>query len=98
VVACFGDFGLVVGIAGFTASHSANLKLTEVRDEVNALQNIRQDITSLQQQRKAEEAALARQTTDQQAIREALRSKIVDLQQQANHPRPRNLQPVGQTR
>ncbi len=84
MVASFGALGLVVGIAGFTASRSANLRLAEVRDEVSTLQNIRQDIASLQQQRKAEEAALARQTTDQQGTREALRRQVADLQQQAN--------------
>ena len=78
VVASFGALGLIVGIAGLTASHSANVKLSEVREEVRALQKLGQDIASLQQQRKAEEAAFARQ----QAAREALLQQIADLQQQ----------------
>ena len=79
VVASFGALGLMVGIAGFAASRSANVRLSEVRDEVSALQNMGQDIAFLQQQRKAEEAALAHQ----RAGREALQQQIADLQQQA---------------
>ena len=46
---------------------------------MGTLQKLRQDIASLQQQWKAEEAAFARQ----QAAREALLQQIADLQQQA---------------
>jgi len=79
VVASFGALGLIVGIAGLAAGRSANVRLSEVREEVGALQKLGQDIASLQQQRKAEEAAFARQ----QAAREALLQQIADLQQQA---------------
>ena len=79
VFASFGALGLVVGIAGLAASRSANVRLSEIRDEVGTLQKLRQDIASLQQQWKAEEAAFARQ----QAAREALLQQIADLQQQA---------------
>ena len=79
VVASFGALGLIVGIAGLAAGRSANVRLSEVREEVGALQKLGQDIASLRQQRKAEEAAFARQ----QAAREALLQQIADLQQQA---------------
>jgi hypothetical protein len=79
VVASFGAVGLMVGIAGLTSGRTANVRLSEVRDEVIALQSMGQDIASLQQQRKAEEAAFTRQ----QAARDALQHQIADLQQQA---------------
>ena len=79
VFASFGALGLVVGIAGLAASRSANVRLSEIRDEVGTLQKLRQDIASLQQQWKAEQAAFARQ----QAAPEALLQQIADLQQQA---------------
>lgn len=79
LVASFGAIGLIVGAAGFTANRNANVRLSEVRDELIALRSRGQDITSLQQQRKAEEAALARQ----EAAREALQQQIADLQRQA---------------
>jgi hypothetical protein len=84
LVASVGALGLIVGIAGFTASRSANLRLSEVHDEVSALQNLKKDVASIQQQRKAEEAALARETAGQQAMREALQREITDLRQQAD--------------
>ena len=37
VVASIGALGLVVGVAGFAASRSANIRLAEVRGEVGAL-------------------------------------------------------------
>ena len=80
LVASFGAIGLMVGIAGFTASRSTNVRLSEVRDEVLALQSMGQNITSLQQQRKAEQAEFARQ----EAARDALQRQIADLQQQAS--------------
>lgn len=79
-VASFGAVGLIVGIAGFIASRSTNVRLAEVRDEVLALESMGQNIASLQQLRKAEEATFARQ----QAERDALQHQIADLQQQAS--------------
>ena len=79
VFASFGALGLMVGIAGFTAGRSANVRLSEVRDEVSAFQKIGQDIATLEQQRK--EAAVA--LSHQEAAREALQHQITDLQRQA---------------
>ncbi len=79
LVTSFGAIGLVVGAAGFSAGRNANIGFSEVRDELVALRSTGQDIASLQQQRKAEEAALARQ----EAVREALQQQIADLQRQA---------------
>jgi hypothetical protein len=80
LVASFGAIGLVVGIAGFIDSRSANERLSEVRNEVVALSSTTQDIAFLQQQRKVMEAALTRQ----EAARAALQHQIADLQQQAS--------------
>jgi hypothetical protein len=80
LVASFGAVGLMVGIAGFAGSRSTNERLSEVRNEVVALSSTGQDIAALQQRRKVEEAALARQ----EAARAALQHQIADLQQQAS--------------
>ena len=79
VVASLGALGLMVGVAGFTGSRSVNER-SEVRREVVAPSDAAQDIASLQQQRKVEEASLA----SQEAARAALQHQIADLQQQAN--------------
>jgi hypothetical protein len=84
VVASLGALGLLVGIAGFTAGRSAHIGLSEVRGELSTDQNLRGDLDALQQQRKAEEAALSRQKTDQQAAQEALQHQIANLRQQAS--------------
>jgi len=82
VFAGVGALGVLVGIAGYDANRSAGLKVSEARDEVSGLQE--QDIAPKHQQRNADEAALVRQTTDQEMARDALQRQIVDLQQQAN--------------
>lgn len=40
VVASFGALGLVVGVAGFVASRSSNVRLSEVRDQISTLQDM----------------------------------------------------------
>jgi hypothetical protein len=84
VVASLGALGLLVGIAGLTAGRSAYIRLSEVRGELSTDQNVRRDLDALQQQRKAEEATLSRQKTDQQAAQEALQHQIASLRQQAD--------------
>jgi hypothetical protein len=61
-VSC-GVLGLIVGIAGFTASRSA-------RDELSTLRNTGHDIASLKQQRTAGAAALARQGEGRQPLQD----------------------------
>src|SRR5215472_9932807 len=84
VFASFGLLGLIVGIAGFAANHRTQVRLSQIRDEVGALQNMGQDIASLRQQRKVEEAALVREKADQRSARDALQHQIADFQRQAN--------------
>jgi hypothetical protein len=62
LVGTFGALGLMVGIAGFAASRSANIRLAEVRDEVSGLQD-------LQHQAQDQLADIAARTAEQ---REAL--------------------------
>jgi len=78
VIASFGALGLMVGIAGLAASRSANVRLSEIRDQVRVLQKLEQETALLQQQRKVLEAALA----NEQSAQEALLRQIADLQQQ----------------
>jgi hypothetical protein len=42
LIASVGALGLLVGIAGFAASHSANVSLSQVRGEVSALRDMQQ--------------------------------------------------------
>ena len=84
VVDSLGVLGLFVGIAGFTAGHSAHIKLSEVSGELSTDQNLRGNLDALRQQRKVEEAAFSRQKADQQAAQEALQRQIANLQQQAS--------------
>lgn len=65
VAVTVGILGLIVGIAGFTVGRSA-------RDEPSTLRNMVDDIASQQQQRTAEQAALARQRADRQPLQDAL--------------------------
>ena len=58
VVASIGAVGLVVGVAGFAASRSANIRLAEVRGEVGALHE-------MQRQSQDQFADIASRTPDQ---------------------------------
>ena len=58
VVASIGALGLVVGIAGFAASRSANIRLAEVRGEVAALHE-------MQRESQDQLAEIASRTSDQ---------------------------------
>ncbi len=64
VVAGFGALGLVVGVAGFAASRSANVRLTEVREQVSTLQN-------MQRQAQNQLADIAARTPDEHDVAEA---------------------------
>ena len=58
VVASLGAMGLVVGVAGFAASRSANVRLAEVRGEIGALHE-------MQRQSQDQLADIAARTSDQ---------------------------------
>jgi hypothetical protein len=61
LVGTFGALGLMVGIAGFAASRSANVRLAEVRDEVSGLQD-------LQHQAQDQLADIAARTDQREAL------------------------------
>ena len=65
VVASLGALGLMVGIVGFTASRSSNIRLSEVRDEISALRN-------MQRQAQDQLADIASRTRDRGDDAEAM--------------------------
>jgi len=80
-IASFGLLGLIVGVAGFAASRSSNVKLSEVRHEVSTLQD-------MQRQANDQIAQIVSQTTEREnAVEEARLDKIAPVEP----PQPRQL-------
>jgi triphosphoribosyl-dephospho-CoA synthetase len=91
VVASLGAMGLVVGVAGFAASRSANVRLSEVRGEIGALHE-------MQRQSQDQLAEIAARTSEQrEAVEVTQRSSIapaVVMSQPVPAPVPPARQPT----
>jgi hypothetical protein len=81
VVASLGALGLVVGIAGFAASRSSNIALSEVREEVTALQD-------MQHQAHDQLAEIASQTSEQRDTADTTRQAVIAPAAMVSQPLP----------
>lgn len=70
IVASFGALGLVIGAAGFAASRSSNIRLSDVREQVGVLQD-------MQRQAQDQLADIAARTVDQHEAVEATRQPSI---------------------
>jgi hypothetical protein len=78
-VGCLGALGLIVGIGGFAASRGANVRLSEVRKELGALQE-------MQRQAQYQLAGIALRQSDQQADVKA--ADLANVTREAATPLP----------
>jgi hypothetical protein len=89
VVASIGALGLVVGVAGFAASRSANIRLAEVRGEVGALHE-------MQRQSQDQLADIASRTSDQRDAVEVTQQPSIAAAVVMSQPLPAPAPPARQ--
>ncbi len=89
LVASFGALGLAVGVAGFAASRSSNVRLSEIREEVGVLQD-------MQRQAHDQLADIAARTADQPETVEAARQASIAPAAVVAQPLPPPMPPVRQ--
>jgi hypothetical protein len=89
VVASIGAVGLVVGVAGFAASRSANIRLAEMRGEVGALHE-------MQRQSQDQLADIASRTSDQRDVVEVTQQPSVAPAVVVSQPLPAPVPPARQ--